>query len=148
MDFKVLSHEHFNIHHCYDNMVPGYLIVSPVTPVPSLSALSTGAQRDLGPILAVATGAISDVIAPLKIYCALFGEEHQQVHFHIFPRTAGVTAEFLKVFPEQRDLIHGPVLLDWARSRYCPKNRHLTCLPARFQNGWSYEQRRNTRASG
>jgi diadenosine tetraphosphate (Ap4A) HIT family hydrolase len=106
-------------------MVPGYLIVSPVTPVPSLAALSKEAQRDLGPILAAATAAIINVRAPIKIYCALFGEEHQHVHFHLFPRTVGVTAEFLDIFPEQRDQIHGPVLLDWARSRYRASNEEV-----------------------
>jgi diadenosine tetraphosphate (Ap4A) HIT family hydrolase len=118
LDFELLCHVHFNIHHCYDCMVPGYLIVSPVTPVPSLAALSKEAQRDLGPILAATTAATIHVIAPLKVYCGLFSEEHQQVHFHIFPRTADTTAEFLNVFPEQRVLIHGPMFLDWARSRY------------------------------
>jgi diadenosine tetraphosphate (Ap4A) HIT family hydrolase len=118
MDFKLLSHEHFNVDHCRDTLVTGYLIVSPVTPVSSLAALPKEAQRNLGPILAAATAVIINVIAPIKIYYALFGEEHDQVHFHIFPRTAATTTEFLDVFPEQRDQIHGPVLLDWARSSY------------------------------
>ena len=80
---------------------------------------------NLGPILAAATAAIISVIAPIKIYCALFGEDHQHVHFHLFPRTTSTTAEFLEVFPEQRNQIHGPVLLDWARSRYRASNEDV-----------------------
>jgi diadenosine tetraphosphate (Ap4A) HIT family hydrolase len=125
VEFRLLRHEYFNVDHCRDCRVPGYLIVSPVTPVPSLAALSKETQRDLGPILAAATSAIINVIAPIKIYCALFGEEHQHVHFHLFPRTAGTTAEFLEMFPAQRNEIHGPVLLDWARSRYRASNEDV-----------------------
>jgi diadenosine tetraphosphate (Ap4A) HIT family hydrolase len=125
MEFELLRHEHFNVDHCHDCMVPGYLIVSPAIPVRSLALLSKESQRDLGPILAAATAAIISVIAPIKIYCALFGEEHQHVHFHLFPRTTSTTAEFLDVFPEQRNQIHGPVLLDWARSRYRGSNEDV-----------------------
>jgi diadenosine tetraphosphate (Ap4A) HIT family hydrolase len=125
VEFRLLRHEHFNVDHCHDCMVPGYLIVSPVTPVPSLAALSKESQRDLGPILAAVTATILKVIAPIKIYCALFGEEHQPVHFHLFPRTADITAKFLDAFPEQRDQIHGPVLLDWARSKYRASNEDV-----------------------
>jgi len=125
VEFRLLRHEHFNVDHCHDCLVPGYLIVSLATPVPSLAALSNETQRDLGPILAAATAAIIKVISPIKIYCALFGEEYQHVHFHLFPRTAGTTAEFLDVFPEQRNQIHGPALLDWARSRYRGSNEDV-----------------------
>jgi diadenosine tetraphosphate (Ap4A) HIT family hydrolase len=86
LDCKLLCHGHFNVDHCCDVIVPGYLIVSPVTPVTALAALSKRAQQDLGPVLSAVTAAITVVIAPMKIYCVLFGEEHQQVHFHIFPR--------------------------------------------------------------
>jgi len=116
VDFRLLRHEHFNVDHCHDCMLPGYLIISSAIPIPSLTALSKEAQRDLGPILAAATATINKVIAPIKVYCALFGEEHQHVHFHLFPRTAGTTAEFLCAFPEQRNQIHGPVLFGPGRS--------------------------------
>lgn len=118
MDFSVTEYEHFSVAHCYGCLVPGYLIVSPIVPIFSLAALSKNAQEELGPVLAATTEAIQSVLSPLKIYCAQFGEESQQLHFHIFPRTAEITAEFLRAFPEQRDMIHGPVLLDWARSKY------------------------------
>ena len=61
-----------------------------------------------------------------------FGEEGQELHFHVFPRTAEITNEFLRAFPGQRDLIHGPILLDWARSRYRAAKPDIwrTVLPA------------------
>lgn len=68
--------------------------------------------------MALATELIEETISPLKIYCAQFGEEGKNLHFHLFPRTVKITNEFLDEFPKQRGLIHGPVLLDWAREKY------------------------------
>ncbi len=118
MDFAVANYRHFIVEHCCDCLVSGYLIVSPVIPVLSLAGLSREAQEALGPVLAAAAETVQTVIAPIKIYCAQFGEEGQHLHFHVFPRSAEITTEYLRAFPEQRDLIHGPLLLDWARSRY------------------------------
>ena len=92
--------------------------MSPMIPTLSLAALSRNAQEELGPVLAAATEAVQNIIAPLKVYCAQFGEEGRQLHFHVFPRTTEITNEFIRAFPEQKDLIHGPILLDWARARY------------------------------
>jgi diadenosine tetraphosphate (Ap4A) HIT family hydrolase len=118
MGFSVAEFEHFQVTHCADCLVPGYLIISSLAPVLSLADLSKNAQRELGTVLATATGAIQSVISPVKIYCAQFGEETEELHFHVFPRTVEITATFLAAFPTQQGLIHGPVLLDWARSEY------------------------------
>jgi diadenosine tetraphosphate (Ap4A) HIT family hydrolase len=118
MDFGVARFEHFDVAHCFDCVVPGYLIVSPIVPALSLGALSQNAQEELGSVLAAVTQAIQTVIAPVKIYCAQFGEESPQIHFHVFPRTEKMTAEFIIEFPQQRELVHGPIVLDWARTRY------------------------------
>jgi diadenosine tetraphosphate (Ap4A) HIT family hydrolase len=118
MDFSIAEFEYFQVTHCADCLVPGYLIVSSSAPVLLLADLSKNAQRELGTVLAKATGAIQLVISPVKIYCAQFGEETKELHFHVFPRTLEITTRFFTAFPTQRDLIHGPVLLDWARSEY------------------------------
>lgn len=117
-DLGIAKCGHFRVSHCVDCLLPGYLLVSPIEPVSSLAALDRRAQAELGSVLATATEAIRSVVAPPKIYCAQFGEENPQLHFHLFPRTEAVTAEYLRAFPAQQNLIHGPVLLDWARSRY------------------------------
>lgn len=49
---------------------------------------------------------------------AQFGETGDDLHFHVLPRTAAVTREFLLAYPQQEELIHGPVLFDWARTMY------------------------------
>ncbi|MCP4978511.1 MAG: hypothetical protein GY931_20390 [Maribacter sp.] len=118
MNFTIDENEYFTIEHCHSCAVPGYLIVSPTVTVESISELPNSFQEQLGFSLATATQVIQEIINPLKVYCAQFGEEGVELHFHIFPRTSKITSEFLKAFPEQRDLIHGPVLLDWAREKY------------------------------
>ena len=101
MDFSVARHGYFNVAHCYDCLEPGNLIVPPIVPTRPLAALSRTAQQELGPVLAAATKTVRRIIAPQKIYCTQFGEENQQLHFHVFPRTTEMTNEFIRAFPEQ-----------------------------------------------
>lgn len=118
MDFLIESNEYFRIEHCYSCAVPGYLIVSPTIVSKSVHELPQSFQQQLGPSLALATKLTQEFTKPLKVYCAQFGEEGNHLHFHVFPRTRQITNAYLDSFPEQSKLIHGPVLLDWARSEY------------------------------
>ena len=118
MHFELTTQGGFKVEHCFDCAVPGYVIVSPLQPAASLADLSAAVLGQLGPLLSAVNRAIQAVVAPLRIYCALFAEERVEVHFHVFARTVKVTQEFLCEYPEQRDSIHGPVLLDWARAHY------------------------------
>ena len=118
MNFLIGENEYFKFEHCYSCAIPGYLIVTPKAEANSIYDLPKSHQEILGESLAIATKTVREVIQPIKIYCAQFGEEATHLHFHIFPRTQSVTDRFLKSFPEQHDLIHGPVLLDWARTYY------------------------------
>lgn len=116
--YRVYANRYFVIEQCRDCAVPGYLIVSSRQEAVYLSELSGEALNVLGPTLALAVAVVRHVIEPVKIYCAQFGEEASQLHFHVFPRTKEITEEYLTERPEQAKLIHGPVLLDWARDRY------------------------------
>jgi diadenosine tetraphosphate (Ap4A) HIT family hydrolase len=116
--FELTTRGGFRIEHCFECAVPGYLVLSPVQPAASLSEIPADVLAQLGPVLSTVNRAIQEVLAPLRIYCGLFAEQRLEVHFHVFPRTAGLTEEFLRVYPEQRDAIRGPVLLDWARTHY------------------------------
>jgi len=118
MDFLIAENALFRIEHSYSCAIPGYLIVSPTLNVASVHELPLTYQTQLGTSLALATSLVHDVIDPVKVYCAQFGEEGKELHFHVFPRTADMTDEFVKLYPHQQDLIHGPVLFDWARTRY------------------------------
>jgi len=118
LDFLVAQNEHYRIEHSYSCAVAGYLVVMPHARVVSLTQLPTPALQQLGPTLSRATHLITAVIDPLRIYCAQFGEEDANLHFHLFPRSSELTGRFLDTYPEQRSLIHGPLLLDWARNEY------------------------------
>ena len=48
-----------------------------------------------------------------RVYCGLFCEQFRQVHFHIFPRTALLLAQYMRAHPDQNE-ISGPRLMDWA----------------------------------
>jgi len=76
--------------------------------------MSPEALRALGPVLAHATDLIEKAVEPLNVYCAKFAEEARSVHFHLFPRTEWISREYQKTFGTI-EIIHGPLLLDWAR---------------------------------
>lgn len=123
-NYELFSNRYFVIEQCRDCAIPGYLIVRSLEQVVNVSGLSGPAAASLGTTLALAVSAVGQVIEPLKIYCAQFGEETSRLHFHVFPRTKDVTNEYLRERPEEGALIHGPVLFDWARSRF--GNRQMT----------------------
>lgn len=124
MNYKLFENSHFLAEQCRDCALPGYLILSSVQEATHLGGLGKEAAALLGPTLVRVVSAVDEVIHPLRIYCAQFGEEHKQLHFHVFPRTQEITEAYLLERPEQRELIHGPVLLDWARAKY--KGLHLS----------------------
>ena len=112
---------HFFVEPCESCPLPGYLIVRAKVAVPSLALLSPSAAIELGPLLQRVVRAVEDVVRPLRVYVAQFGEENHDLHFHVFPRTRPLTREYLRWFPEQRALVHGPGLLDWSREHYRTK---------------------------
>jgi len=116
--YRIYVNRHFLVEQCRNCAIPGYLIVSPREDAVSLAQLDAEALRSLGPTLARATAAIEEVIKPVKIYCAQFGEDNSKVHFHVFPRTTEITLAYRADRPEQGEIIRGLVLLDWARDRY------------------------------
>ena len=114
---NLVENLHFRIEPCARCPLPGYLIVSPRIRVSSLVDLPSNAQDTLGRTLAAATCAIQTVVRPRRVYCALFAEEAQSVHFHLFPRTEWLLASYSRVHPNDAG-VSGPRLLDWARSTF------------------------------
>jgi hypothetical protein len=49
--------------------------------------------------------------------CALFAEETDSVHFHLFPGTDWLLSSYSRAHPEDA-VVSGPRLLDWARSTF------------------------------
>jgi diadenosine tetraphosphate (Ap4A) HIT family hydrolase len=98
---------------CRTCPLPGYLIVGAKTRATSFADLDPETLRALGPTLSLAINAVEEVINPKRVYCALFGEENREIHFHIFPRTEWIEA----AYPEKGP-VDGPKLLSWARNTF------------------------------
>ena len=115
---SVTTTRYFSVSQARHCNITGYLIIEPLAPASDLWMLPGPALSELGPLLALCARAIHEVLSPIRVYCLTFAEEKRTYHCHLFPRSSETTAEYLKVFPENASLIHGPLLFDWARERY------------------------------
>ncbi len=115
--YIVYQNRAYRIEHSMAFVLPGYLFVVPKTDVMSLSELSTEALSLLGPTLAIAMKAVEEIIQPLNVYCAKFGESLTPLHFHILPRTSWLTDAYHEHFPHLTQM-SGPILLDWVNADF------------------------------
>ena len=115
--YLVYENAHFRAEQSSDCYIPGYLILSAKERVASITGLTAAALQALGPTLAVVIDAIETVTRPELVYVARFGEEVKHLHCHLLPRTVALAAEFL-TSAAGGDKLNGPLLLDWARTRY------------------------------
>ena len=120
-DLVVFENEYFSAEQATSCFVPGYLVVSAKAPATSVAKLERAAAESLGPTLARITEAIEDVLSPEVVYCARFGEETRQLHFHLFPRSARLAEEYRSAQRHSGPL-NGPLVLSWARDRYALAN--------------------------
>jgi diadenosine tetraphosphate (Ap4A) HIT family hydrolase len=105
---------HFTVEQSEEAVIPGYLVLRAKATARSLSDLPVAALAELGLLLARATRAIETVIEPERVYCLRLGEAVEQVHFHLFPRTAALGALFRGEHPTN-GAINAALLFDWAR---------------------------------
>ena len=113
----ILANDHFHLNPCHDCPFPGYLILSANDGSDALHELSQAALAALGPTLAAISRAVQTVLAPERIFTALFCEAQRGVHFHIFPRTAWLRESYLSSYPSE-ELLDEPRLLSWARRTF------------------------------
>jgi diadenosine tetraphosphate (Ap4A) HIT family hydrolase len=113
----IFENDHFHLNPCYACPLPGYLILSAKDPSDTLHELPQAALSALGPTFATISRAIQIVLAPERIYTALFCEAQRGVHFHIFPRTAWLRESYLSSYSSE-ELLDGPRLLSWARRTF------------------------------
>jgi diadenosine tetraphosphate (Ap4A) HIT family hydrolase len=113
----IFKNDHFHLSPCYACPLPGYVILAANNGFNALHELPQPALSALGPTLAAISRAIQTVLAPERIYLALFCEAQSGVHFHIFPRTAWLRESYLSSYPSE-ELLDGPRLLSWARKTF------------------------------
>ena len=114
----IFETEHFQVAHCRDCFVPGYLIVSSRSTVKSLGEMAPPMSQELGEVLQRATQAIEAVVKPERTYCARFGEETEALHFHLFPRTRRLLDEYCRSADHEGGPCSGPQVFEWARLEY------------------------------
>jgi diadenosine tetraphosphate (Ap4A) HIT family hydrolase len=73
----------------------GWLVLKPQRHVEAVADLTPEEASALGPLLQRITRAMSDVLAPAKVYVALYAEAVSHIHFHLIPR-AGDLPEALR----------------------------------------------------
>jgi diadenosine tetraphosphate (Ap4A) HIT family hydrolase len=132
----VFRSAHFTIEQSEETPIPGYLILRASAPAPRFAELSEGAQRELGLLLARADAAIDRLLAPERVYALRFGEQVEQIHFHLFPRTASMR-ELYHGDGEQpmSDPIDAAQMFRWARQPDVVKRLRftMTCQEAARQ---------------
>ena len=119
-DLGLLDTRFFIVTACADCDLPGYLIVRSRVSASTLGDLSEDAQRELGGLLARLEAAVVRVTLADRLYILRFSEAFEQVHFHLFPRSADLAAQWRTAYPRRlKDgNIDGPLLFAWARERF------------------------------
>jgi diadenosine tetraphosphate (Ap4A) HIT family hydrolase len=117
-NLTILENEHAVLAHADFCSVPGYLVLRMRKDVESFGDLSTpGAQR-LGGLLASAAAAIETVTKADRVYCLSFCEVDRRLHFHLFPRTDELLAEYQEATGTAGQAVDGPALFTWARANF------------------------------
>ena len=100
--------------------VPGYLILRVKLPASSWADLPQDAARAVGERLARVTSAIETVTRAERVYCLSFGELDRRLHFHLFPRTAAILADYWRATGTENVPVNGPAVFEWARATRVP----------------------------
>lgn len=98
--------------------VPGYLVLRLKSGETSLAELPPAKARALGGLLARAARAVERGSGADRVYVLSFCEVERRLHFHLFPRTAWLLAEFRRAGGAAEDAVNGPALFEWARKRF------------------------------
>jgi len=114
----VLEEKDFIVVPCRDCDVPGYLILIPRAETAMIKNLSPASQAGLGAILGKVESAVKLATNADRIYILRFSEALESVHFHIFPRTGELAAQFRQETKTVESGINGPLLFAWARKKF------------------------------
>ena len=92
----ILQTEHWLINHRVDSALPGYLMLGARTATNDLAAMPREALDQLGPLLASAQSALSEILRPDHLYIGRYGHSAAHaLHFHVIPICPWVKESFL-----------------------------------------------------
>lgn len=125
-DCLIFQTSHWQAEQCTECPLPGYLILTCRIPVCSFSDIPEEVWLDLGRALSVACRLVETVTEPERVYVCHYGEDIDQVHFHVFPRTNWLLQEYREAAKPSTDPISGPQVFDWARDTFHECRRQPT----------------------
>ncbi|WP_342227834.1 hypothetical protein [Rickettsiella endosymbiont of Rhagonycha lignosa] len=109
----IYKNNFYTLEHTTSFNIPGYLILFFNKNKP-FHEQSPEILSSLGHILALAIFCIKEVIQTNYVYCLSFGEGLKIPHFHLFPRTDQIKAEYQLINPSSiQGNISGPDLFAW-----------------------------------
>ena len=71
----------------------GWLILKPLRHVEAFADLTPDEAASLDPLVRRITGAMTEVLAPARVYVCLYAEAVSHVHFHLIPRDPQMARE-------------------------------------------------------
>jgi len=116
-DAWLYEDEDFLIEHSVFYRIAGLVFVSPKADARMVAELPRASLRRLGGVLAAVERVVAEVMAAENVYVARFGESGGPLHFHVFPRTPEITAEWRAATGSQGS-IDAPALVSWANRTY------------------------------
>jgi diadenosine tetraphosphate (Ap4A) HIT family hydrolase len=95
---RAYMEDHWRVAHAWSALA-GWLIVTPLRHVTSLADLTGDEAAALGPLLADASAALTEVVGCDRTYVVLFAEQEGfgHVHFHVVPRMSDLPREHRSV---------------------------------------------------
>ena len=108
----------YRIEHASRCTIPGYLIIFVKPPANTLKDLDSAAQQQLTKAISNTIKIVEQIVKPERIYTLSFGEQTPRLHFHIFPRTKQMLADFNREFNRDLDYADGAEMFNWARQYY------------------------------
>lgn len=100
-------------------LIPGYMIIFLKGSITSVDQLDKAGQSSLIDTIALLQKIIKQVINPERIYTLSIGEMQPRLHFHIFPRTKQLLANYQsKLSLAKNQPVSGMHLFEWARKEY------------------------------
>ncbi|HMK80634.1 MAG TPA: HIT family protein [Xanthobacteraceae bacterium] len=91
----ILRTDHWVINHRVDSALPGYLMLGARARTNNLAALPREALHQLGPLLANAQSALTEILKPQHLYVGRYGHSAGfALHFHLIPICAWVKQRF------------------------------------------------------
>jgi len=72
----------------------GWLVLKPLRHVESLADLTPDEAAALGPLLRRITAAMTETLAPARVYSVLLAEAVAHVHIHLIPRAPDLPKEY------------------------------------------------------